>query len=92
MELYFGVLVQENKIALKFSDDNMYKDMLTLPKVDPLEENFLGSFKHAYTKYRLDVNIYKIEEIDGEIVWIDLEEFDSAPISSLTKKAKKFFE
>ena len=91
MELFFGVLVRDSKIALKLSDDNMYKDMLTLPKVEPLEENFLGSFKHAYTKYRLDVKIYEIEEVEGEIVWMDLEEFDSAPISSLTKKAKKFF-
>ena len=91
MELFFGVFIKNNKIALKLSDDNMYKDMLTLPKVEPLEENYLGSFKHSYTKYRLDVKIYEIEELDGDIVWMDLEEFGSAPISSLTKKAKKFF-
>jgi len=91
MELFFGVLLRDDKIALKLSDDNMYRDMLTLPKVDPLEENYLGSFKHSYTKYRLDVKIYEIEELEGEIVWMDLEKFDSAPISSLTKKAKKFF-
>ena len=91
MELFFGIFIKENKIALQLSDDNMYKDMLTLPKIEPLEENYLGSFKHSYTKYRLDVKIYEIEELDGEIVWVDLKEFDYAPISSLTKKAKRFF-
>jgi len=91
MELFFGVCIKEGKIALQLSDDNMYKDMLVLPKVEPLEDDFLGSFKHAYTKYRLDVKLYKIEEIEGEIIWIDLEKFEEAPISSLTKKASKFF-
>ena len=91
MELFFGVCIKNGKVALKISDDNMYKDMLVLPKVDPIEDHLLGSFKHAYTKYRLDVHIYHIEEIEGEYIWLDLEEFDTAPISSLTKKAKKFF-
>ncbi len=88
MELYFGVLIKEGKIALQLSDDNMYKDMLVLPKVEPLEEKLIAKFKHSYTKYRLDVHLYEVEEISGEIIWIDLDKFDSAPISSLTKKIK----
>ncbi len=91
MELFFGVCIKDGKIALHLSDDNMYKDMLVLPKVEPLEENLLGSFKHAYTKYRLDVHIYSIDELDGEFVWLCAEEFENAPISSLTRKAQKFF-
>ncbi|MEA3370381.1 MAG: hypothetical protein U9Q40_03505, partial [Campylobacterota bacterium] len=71
--------------------ERMYRDMLILPTVDPIDENFLGKFKHSYTKYRLSVNLYKIEEMEGEIVWVDLEAFEQAPISSLTKKAQKFF-
>ena len=91
LELFYGVLIKENKIALQLSRERMYKDMLVLPSVDPIEEHHLGQFKHSYTKYRLTVNIYRVEELEGEVVWVDLDSFDEAPISSLTKKARKFF-
>ena len=91
LELFYGVLIKDNKIALKVSTERMYKDMLILPTVDPIEENYLGNFKHSYTKYRLSVNLYKVEVLEGEIVWIDLNQLEHAPISSLTKKAQKFF-
>ncbi len=91
LELFYGVFIQNNQIALKISTERMYKDMLVLPTVDPIEDDFLGEFKHSYTKYRLSVNLYKIEELEGEIVWIDLDKLKSSPISSLTKKAQKFF-
>ncbi|MEA3227810.1 MAG: A/G-specific adenine glycosylase [Campylobacterota bacterium] len=91
MELFYGVYIKNNKIALKISQEKMYKDMLVLPSIEPIEENFLGKFKHSYTKYRLSVNLYQVEELDEELTWIDLESFTSAPISSLTKKAQKFF-
>ena len=91
LELFYGVWIKENRIALKVSTERMYKDMLVLPTVDPIEEDYLGKFKHSYTKYRLSVNLYNVEELDGEIIWIDLNKFDEAPISSLTKKAQKFF-
>ena len=91
MELFYGVCVQDGKVALHLSKGNMYKNMLVLPEVDPIEENFLGGFKHAYTKYRLTVKLYSMEEInDEDIVWLDADAFENAPISSLTKKAKKF--
>lgn len=91
LELFYGVMIRENKIALKVSEEKLYKGMLVLPDVEPIEENFIGSFKHSYTKYRLSVNLYKVDEVSEEIKWIDLETFESAPISSLTKKASKFF-
>ncbi len=91
LELFYGVLIKENKIALQVSTERMYKDMLILPTVEPIEENHLGVFKHSYTKYRLSVNLYNLEELDDEIIWVDLDKFDEAPISSLTKKAQKFF-
>jgi len=91
LELFYGVMIKANKIALKVSEEKLYKGMLVLPNVEPLEENLIGSFKHSYTKYRLSVNLYKIDEVSEEITWIDLDTFDSAPISSLTKKASKFF-
>ena len=91
MELFFAIVIQDGKIALKNSEDGMYADMLVLPSIDPIEENFVGSFKHAYTKYRLKVNLYRVDEISEDVHWFTLEEFDTLPISSLTKKAKKYF-
>lgn len=91
LELFYGVYIKENKIALQVSKERMYKDMLILPSVEPIEENFLGEFKHSYTKYRLTVKLYSLDELDEELVWIDLNELENAPISSLTKKAQKFF-
>ena len=91
LELFLGVYIKENKIALQISQERMYKDMLVLPHIDPIEENFIGKFKHSYTKYRLTVHLYEVDELFENFEWIRLDELNSAPISSLTKKALKFF-
>ena len=87
MELFYGVLIRNNQIALTPSTGTMYKNMLQLPTVDPIEENLIGEFKHSYTKYRLSVNLYRVATVIDAIVWIDLDKLDQSPISSLTKKA-----
>jgi A/G-specific adenine glycosylase len=87
LDLFYGICLKENKIALVPSSGKMYKNMLELPSVDPIEENFIAKFKHSYTKYKLNVNLYKIEEYHEDIVWIDLDNLSNTPISSLTKKA-----
>jgi len=87
MELFYGVILKENSIALVNASGNMYKNMLELPSIDPIEENYIGSFKHSYTKYKLDVKLYKIEDIPEGCIWINLEKIDEKPVSSLTKKA-----
>lgn len=91
LELFYGVFIKDNKIALKISKERMYKDMLILPTVEPIEENLLGKFKHSYTKYRLTVYLYEVEELEDDLVWIELDMLENSPISSLTKKAFKFF-
>jgi len=91
LELFYAISIQDNKIALTQATGKMYKNMLELPSTDPIEENFLGSFKHAYTKYKLTVNLYKVEELTNkELLWKDLNELEKLPISSLTKKALYF--
>lgn len=90
MDLFYGLLVKESKIALKISDGPMYKNMLELPIVEPIEENLIGVFKHSYTKYRLSVHIYDVQELHGNFQWFNLHDIENAPISSLTKKALKF--
>ncbi len=91
LELFYGIYGKEDKIALVKTTGKMYKGMLELPTVDPIEENFIGQFKHSYTKYRLSVKLYKIDNLSDEVIWIDLDKIDSTPISSLTKKALKNF-
>ena len=89
LELFYGILVKENSLALVHSTGKMYKKMLELPMVEPIEEDFIASFKHSYTKYRLTVNLYKLENLEDKIVWVDLANLQNVPISSLTKKAIK---
>ncbi|MBA1433550.1 MAG: A/G-specific adenine glycosylase, partial [Epsilonproteobacteria bacterium] len=86
LELFYGICIRENKVALTKTEGTMYKGMLTLPSVDPLEENFLRSFKHAYTKYRLTVKLYHLPTIEEECIWVDLDALHKAPVSSLVKK------
>lgn len=87
MDLFFAICIKDKKIALEKSTGKMYKGMLVLPSTDPIDENFLVSYKHSYTKYRLTVNLYRVEDIENEnILWLDIEDIDSLPISTLTKK------
>lgn len=61
--------------------------MLVLPSNDPIEEDLLTTYKHSYTKYRLTVYLYKVEELEeDDIIWINIKEIDNQPISTLTKK------
>ncbi|WP_457743736.1 A/G-specific adenine glycosylase [Sulfurimonas sp.] len=90
LELFYAIMIKENKVALKISQDKLYKGMLVLPSVDPLEENFYREFRHSYTKYRLSVKLYKVDDLQEkqeELIWLDLDKLEDAPISSLTKKA-----
>ncbi len=92
MELFYGIYEQENKIAFTKSKGPMYKGLLVLPECDPIEENFIGSFRHAYTKYRLKVNLYKLEETPKETeIFLTLQDALGAHISSLTKKALNLY-
>lgn len=88
MDLFFAICIKNNKIALRKSTGNMYKGMLELPSTDPIDENLMATYKHSYTKYRLSIYLYRVEEIDeDEIIWTSMAEIDTFPISSLTKKA-----
>ncbi len=92
LELFYGICEKNGEIALVKCNQNMYKGMLELPRVDPLEENFLTAFKHSYTKYRLTVNLYKCDDVAGKVFWYNHEEMQNAAVSSLTKKALNFLQ
>lgn len=87
LELFLGVCTKNNRVALVKSQTKLYKGLLVLPDVEPIEEDFIASFKHSYTKYRIRVNLYKSENYEEKSIWLSLEQMDEAPISSMTKKA-----
>ncbi len=87
LELFYGVLKKDNLIAVQKSSSKLYHGMYELPCVDPIEENFIGSFKHSYTKYRITVNLYNVEELEETVEWLALDSIDQAPLSSMMKKA-----
>jgi len=90
LELFLGVYVRENKLALVKSNENLYRGLYILPQVEVIEENHIGSFKHSYTKYRIKVNLYKIDFLPQDSRNFSYEELQEAPISSMVKKALKF--
>ena len=90
MELFFGIHIKHGKIAMTPSKNGMYDGMLVFPQVDPIEEEYLGSYKHSYTKYRLTVKLYKSDLIPEDVVWVDLENFLEGHYPSLVKKAAKY--
>ena len=87
LELFLGVYIKENKLALVKSEEKLYKGLFVLPQTDPIEENFIGSFKHSYTKYRIKVNLYKIDFLPQKCQNFSYEELQEAPVSSMVKKA-----
>lgn len=91
LELYYGMWICDDKIALRQSSGKMYKGMLELPSVEPIEEEFITEFKHSYTKYRLTVKLYNTKKLEDNVEWFSFEEANSAHISSLTKKALHAF-
>lgn len=90
LDLFFGVFIKNQKIALVKSKEKLYNSMLIFPKTEPIEENFITSYKHSYTKYKITVNLYKIETLNEEnIIWIDFEDIDEFPLANITKKGLK---
>jgi A/G-specific adenine glycosylase len=87
LELFYGVCVKDEKIALVKSSSRMYKGMLELPSIEPIEEDFIAAFKHSYTTYRLTVKLYEMQNVEDKVFWYNHEEIENAPISSLTRKA-----
>jgi len=87
LDLFLGVCIKNNKIALVKSSSNMYKNMLVLPEVDPIEDELIASFKHAYTKYNITVYLYEKEIIENELIWIELNDIKYQAVASLTTKA-----
>lgn len=93
--LFFGVCTDGAKVAMRYSDTTMYKDMLTLPLLEESsckKEDFIGSFKHSVTKYRYEIYLYRtLLDTHENIVWVDVSDAGVLGISSMTKKALRLY-
>ncbi len=85
-ELFFSIFLKKNQIALIKSKEKLYNNLLVLPPSKE-KKNYLASFTHSYTKYKLKVHLYEGNEEDQSFIWYDLKNIENAPIASLTKKA-----
>lgn len=82
------------KIGLVQSSSSLYKGLYNFPKIKEKNQSdhsftFIGEFKHSYTRYRLRVLIYLVEDIaslEGEVEFFSLIELKNLPISSMTTK------
>lgn len=91
--LYFGVCVEDEKIAMYTSNDGMYKGMLELASLESSNDSMdlLGTFKHSVTHFRLEIYVYDLKRVNEDVIWIDMNKLDEAPISSLTRKALELY-
>ena len=87
-KLVFGVCHKDGALAMVES-----KGMLELPTLEEFaQENFLGTYKHAITRFRIEVSLYLYDTEDENIRWIKRDSLKNAPISSLTQKAIQLYE
>lgn len=81
--LSFALSVQGDSIAMMES-----KGMLELPSLQECDEAcFIGSYKHAVTRFRLKVDLYLSDVKSENIKWVRLNAIQNEPLSSLTLKA-----
>ncbi|MBE0491253.1 MAG: A/G-specific adenine glycosylase [Sulfurospirillum sp.] len=92
LDIFLGICLVNKKLALVKSSEKLYKGLFVLPEVEPLEENFIASFKHSYTKYRLSVFLYTTDYAPQNASYFTYEELLQAPISSMIKKAVSFLD
>lgn len=86
---------RDDCIALVQSRERLYHGLYNLPEIPPqAAENLLcfGGFKHSYTRYRLDVQVFAHngEGLAGDVVFVPIAKLDSIPLSSLCRKALGF--
>lgn len=90
------IIRKYGQIALQKSTQKLYKGLYNLPQINnerAKECKFLGEFKHAYTKYRLNVRVYLAKNThqldDKDFNFVPLSNLHAVPLSNLTVKALK---
>ncbi|MBZ7972975.1 MULTISPECIES: A/G-specific adenine glycosylase [Campylobacter] len=95
LNLFLIFMEYKEQIAIKKSQEKLYKGMYNFPlfKEDEFKKQknmiFLGEFKHSYTKYKINIQVYhqilKIKTKDYEFK--NFKELKHIPLSILSLKA-----
>ncbi|TKX32958.1 A/G-specific adenine glycosylase [Campylobacter aviculae] len=95
LNLFLVFIEYKNQIAIKKSQEKLYKGMYNFPLFKESEfkltknMKYLGEFKHSYTKYKINVKVYhqilKIKTKDYEFK--EFKELKHIPLSILSLKA-----
>ena len=87
-------ITYEDKIVLEKSKTKLYKGLYNpiLTQTKPINALFIGSFKHSYTKYKLEIKVY-VQRLKNkeDYEFIALKELELLPLSNLCSKALKLF-
>lgn len=78
------------KVALQKSTTKLYKGLYNLPQIDDKkakECEFVGEFKHSYTKYRLTVRVYSTKKPLKDCEFVPLSNLCDFALSNLALKA-----
>lgn len=92
LDLNLFLLEYKNKFAVQKSTDLLYKGMYNFPfnqnNITPLSI-FIGKFKHNYTKYKIQVNVYyqKLSSKNKLYKFKSIKELDQIALSTLSLKA-----
>lgn len=79
LNLNLLVAFADEKVALQKSTTKLYKGLYNLPQIDDekaKDYEFVGKFKHSYTKYRLTVRVYSAKTNS-------IKDCDLVPLSNL---------
>lgn len=92
--LHLGVFEKDSQIALYKSQEKLYYNLYNFPLLKSYQSlEKLGILKHSYTKYLLDLHLYKVQDLGvfkDDIALFDLQDLETLPISSMTLKILKF--
>lgn len=99
VNLKLFLLEFNKKFALQKSQNKLYKGMYNFPFFKEGEYKlskdmqFLGAFKHSYTKYKLSIKVYHqfLTNENKNYEFKSLKELENTAISTLSLKALKIF-
>ncbi|WP_104637915.1 A/G-specific adenine glycosylase [Helicobacter bizzozeronii] len=89
---HYGVCVDQGGLYLSLPPKGLYAGLYQFPLLkeqDLVTLPFIGSIKHSYTKYRLQIKLYQArlhDLVPTNLKKIPLSQFDQIPISSMTAK------
>ncbi|WP_104722525.1 A/G-specific adenine glycosylase [Helicobacter mesocricetorum] len=94
--LHIGIFEKDSHIALHKSQERLYYNLYNFPLLKSHQSlQKLGILKHSYTKYLLDLHIYRVKNLESlaqSVEFFNKESLQTIPISSMTLKILELLE